>query len=59
MSNILEVAVILLPVALRLLGLFLRTPANERKALIGKLSVALKKAEDEKDPSDLSRIINE
>ena len=43
----------------KLIGSLQKTPEEKRKALLDDLNLALDKALNEKDPVDLSRIINQ
>ena len=56
--RILQIALLVLPLALKIIRLFVETPADKRQELISQLDQATKKAIDEKDPSELSRIVN-
>lgn len=55
----LKALIALIPMIVRLINLFIKTPNDKRKELLDQMSNAFKKAEDEKDLSDLSRLINE
>lgn len=60
-----QALIALLPVFSKILDLFIKTPEEKREEFIAKLpgqlreiSDAINKAEKNKDPSDISRIIN-
>jgi|JI7StandDraft_1071085.scaffolds.fasta_scaffold17611_4 hypothetical protein len=58
MIGFVQAFIALLPIIMKLLNLFIKSPDKKREELISELNTAFKKAVDEKDPSELSRIIN-
>ena len=48
----------LIPIIKQLMDLFISTPEEKRKNFILELHSAMEKATKEKDPSDLSKLIN-
>lgn len=58
MSRALQVLMLVLPLAIKIIRLFVGTPIDKREELIAALDSAAKKAIDEKDPSELSRLLN-
>lgn len=56
--SIISLLTSVLQLVLLIIGKFTKTPDEKKDEFVVGLASALKKAKDEKDPSDLSKLIN-
>lgn len=58
MIRVLQILLLTLPLSIKIIRLFVGTSSEQREELVAALDRAAKKAIDEKDPSELSRLLN-